>query len=132
MKRISLTMVSIVLFVAAVAGARSFEIPETVLMSAKQFEDYTPKKADVTFNHVSHLDINCIDCHHTMPDTYTIESCMTEGCHDNIKSRGEVDSVYFAFHTGRDTSKSCVGCHRKLKKEGDSDAPLTCNGCHVQ
>lgn len=131
MKRSTLVVLSIALLMGA-ATAGGFEIPESVVMSSKKFEGYAPKKADVTFNHASHMDISCVDCHHTVPDTYTIESCMSEGCHDNIKSRGEVDSVYFVFHTGQDTSKSCVGCHRKLKKSGEGDAPLACNSCHVQ
>nr|P38554.1 RecName: Full=Cytochrome c3, 26 kDa [Desulfomicrobium norvegicum]AAB30388.1 octaheme cytochrome c3 [Desulfovibrio desulfuricans, Norway, Peptide, 111 aa] [Desulfovibrio desulfuricans]1CZJ_A Chain A, Cytochrome C3 [Desulfomicrobium norvegicum] len=110
----------------------TFEIPESVTMSPKQFEGYTPKKGDVTFNHASHMDIACQQCHHTVPDTYTIESCMTEGCHDNIKERTEISSVYRTFHTTKDSEKSCVGCHRELKRQGPSDAPLACNSCHVQ
>nr|AAB82308.1 procytochrome c3 precursor [Desulfovibrio desulfuricans] len=117
---------------ATIALSETFEIPESVTMSPKQFEGYTPKKGDVTFNHASHMDIACQQCHHTVPDTYTIESCMTEGCHDNIKERTEISSVYRTFHTTKDSEKSCVGCHRELKRQGPSDAPLACNSCHVQ
>ena len=78
------------------------------------------------------MDIACQQCHHTVADTYTIESCMTEGCHDNVKERTEVSSVYRTFHTTQDKEKSCVGCHRELKRQGPSDAPLACNSCHVQ
>ncbi|NLY42020.1 MAG: cytochrome c3 family protein [Desulfovibrionales bacterium] len=132
MKRIGFfALIAAVLGCGAVMAA-SFEIPESVTMSASRFEGYTPKKGDVTFNHASHLQIPCADCHHTVPDTYTIESCMTEGCHDNIKTRGEVNSAYTAFHTTKDTTKSCVGCHRELKRNGPSDAPLTCNSCHIK
>lgn len=130
MRRIGLCVAGVMLL-ASGALAGSFEIPESVTMSATKFEGYTPKKGDVTFNHASHMDIACADCHHTVADTYTIESCMTEGCHDNIKSRGEADSVYTAFHTGKDVTKSCVGCHRELKKNGPSDAPVACNSCHT-
>lgn len=115
---------------SALAG--TFEIPESVIMSPKQFEGYTPKKGDVTFNHASHMDIACQDCHHTVADTYTIQSCMSEGCHDNIANRAEVSSVYRTFHTTQDTKKSCVGCHRELKRQGPSDAPLACNSCHTK
>ena len=116
----------------ATAMAASVEMPESVLMSAKGVKDYTPKKAEVTFNHASHMHIACQDCHHTVPQTYTFQSCMSEGCHDNAKDRTTASSLYNAFHTTKDTSKSCVGCHRDLKKQGQGEAPLACNSCHVK
>ncbi len=121
-----------VLGTAVTAMSGTFEIPESVLMSPKQFEGYTPKKGDVTFNHASHMDIACQQCHHTVADSFTIQSCMSEGCHDNIKDRSETSSVYRTFHTTHDNKKSCVGCHRELKRQGASDAPLACNSCHVK
>lgn len=121
----------IILGTAVTAISGTFEIPESVLMSPKQFEGYTPKKGDVTFNHASHMDIACQQCHHTVADSFTIQSCMSEGCHDNIKDRSETSSVYRTFHTTQDKEKSCVGCHRELKRQGASDAPLACNSCHV-
>lgn len=134
MKRVGLLILVGLMVVGCATSvlAGTFEIPESVIMSPKQFKDYTPKKGDVTFNHASHTDIPCQQCHHTVFDTYTIESCMTEGCHDNVKVRTEVSSVYRTFHTTKDTTKSCVGCHRELKRQGPSDAPLACNSCHVQ
>lgn len=121
-----------VLGTAVTAMSGTFEIPESVLMSPKQFEGYTPKKGDVTFNHASHMDIACQQCHHTVADSFTIQSCMSEGCHDNIKDRSETFSVYRTFHTTQENKKSCVGCHRELKRQGASDAPLACNSCHVK
>ena len=132
MKRIGMLVLVALMLTAGAAVAGNLEIPESVTMSAKKFEGYTPKKADVTFNHASHMQIACADCHHTVASNFTIESCTTEGCHDNIKTRGETNSVYTAFHTGKDTTKSCVGCHRELKKSGQGDAPLACNSCHVK
>lgn len=63
MKRIGLFILSG--FIAAgcaltaVAAEAEMEIPESVTMSAKGFEGYTPKKGDVTFNHASHMGIAC-------------------------------------------------------------------------
>lgn len=116
----------------ATAMAASVEMPESVVMSPKTLKDYTPKKADVTFNHASHMHLACQDCHHTVPDTYTFQSCTSEGCHDNGKAKSGAESVYAAFHTTKDTTKSCVGCHRELKKQGQGDAPVACNSCHVK
>ena len=134
MKRINMLVLAALILACgmATAVAAEFEIPESVEMSATKFEGYTPKKGPVTFNHASHMDIACQDCHHTVADTYTIQSCSTEGCHDNVKDRTDVTSFYRTFHTTKDTTKSCVGCHRTLKKEGTADAPIACNSCHVQ
>lgn len=134
MKRIGLFILSgfVIIGCALTAVAEEMEIPESVTMSASGFEGYTPKKGDVTFNHASHMEIACQDCHHTVADTYTFQGCMVEGCHDDVENRAEVTSIYRTFHTTRDTEKSCVGCHRDLRRKGEGDAPLTCNGCHDQ
>jgi hypothetical protein len=134
MKRIGLLVLSgfVIMVYALSAVAEVVEIPESVTMSASGFEGYTPKKKDVLFNHASHMEIACQDCHHMVADTYTIEGCMIEGCHDDVVNRAEASSIYRAFHTTRDTEKSCVGCHRELRRNGEGDAPLTCNGCHNQ
>ena len=131
MKRIGLCALIGLLVFSSAALAATFEIPESVTMSPKRFEGYTPKKGDVTFNHASHMDLACQSCHHTVADTFTIQSCMSEGCHDNVTNRADVSSVYRTFHTTKDSTKSCVGCHRELKKQG-GDAPLACNSCHVK
>lgn len=134
MKRFA-SLVLVTLMVAGCATAvmaGTFEMPQSVTMSAKQLKGYTPKKADVTFNHASHMHINCVDCHHTVKDTYTFQSCMSEGCHDNPEKTNNPNSMYYTFHTTKDTSKSCVGCHRDLKKQGQGDAPVACNSCHVK
>jgi hypothetical protein len=133
MKRIHMLVLAGLILVcgAATAMAGEFEIPESVVMSPNKFEGYTPKKADVTFNHVSHMDYACQDCHHTAYDTWTIQSCSSAGCHDDIATRSGVNSVYRTFHTTQDTTKSCVGCHLALKKEGTADAPVVCNDCHM-
>lgn len=114
---------------AAASMAASMEMPESVTMSTTA-DGYTPKKGAVTFNHASHMDIPCLQCHHTVADTYTFQSCGSEGCHDNVATRTDTNSVYWTFHTTKNTTASCVGCHRDLKKKGASDAPLACNSCH--
>jgi hypothetical protein len=128
----TLALAGLLVAASAMAAAAETPIPESVTLSPKQFQGYTPKKGDVTFNHASHMHIACQDCHHTVADTFTFQGCMSEGCHDVIDNRAEVNSVYRTFHTTKDSTKSCVGCHRALKKEGTSDAPLACNSCHVQ
>lgn len=131
MKRIGMFVLVVLMLTGGVALAGSVEIPKSVTMSAKQFKSYTPKKADVVFNHESHSSVACTDCHHTTPQTMTIQGCMSDGCHDNVATRSEQSSVYLAFHTTKDTTKSCVGCHREMKKQGTGEAPLACNSCHV-
>jgi opacity protein-like surface antigen len=130
MKHFGLAAVSVLAMAASVAAA-PMQMPESVTMSTKQFSGYTPKKGPVTFNHASHMSVSCVACHHTVPDTYTFQGCMSEGCHDNIASRTDENSVYRAFHTGQD-KRSCVACHREVKKQGLGDAPLACNSCHIK
>lgn len=130
MKRLTLAAASVLALAASVTAA-PLQMPESVTLSTKQFAGYTAKKGPVVFNHASHMTINCTHCHHTVPDTYTFQGCMSEGCHDNVATRNEVNSVYRAFHTGQD-KRSCVACHRDLKKQGLADAPLACNSCHTK
>jgi hypothetical protein len=130
MKHLGLAGV-IVLGLSAVVAAAPMQMPESVTLSTKQFSGYTPKKGPVTFNHASHMDISCTHCHHTVPNTFTFQSCMSEGCHDNVATRNDSNAVYKAFHTAQD-QRSCVACHRQLKKQGKADAPLACNSCHVK
>ncbi len=134
MKRIcTLAFVAALLMGCAVAAfAEKLEIPESVTMSPKQFAGYTAKKGDVEFNHASHMQIACADCHHTVTDSYTFQGCMSEGCHDNIAIKPEPSSVYRTFHSTKDTTKSCVGCHRKVKRDGAGDAPIACKSCHTK
>jgi len=112
MKHFGLAAVSVLAMAASVAAA-PMQMPESVTMSTKQFSNYTPKKGPVTFNHASHMSVSCISCHH------------------NIASRTDENSVYRAFHTGQD-KRSCVACHREVKKQGLGDAPLACNSCHIK
>ncbi len=130
MKRLTFAAVSVFVLAASVPAA-SLQMPESVTMTTKQFTDYVPKKGPVVFNHASHMTIHCIHCHHTVPDNYTFQSCMSDGCHDTVATRNDINSVYHAFHTGQD-KRSCVACHRDLKKQGLADAPLACNSCHTK
>lgn len=116
---------------AAAALAGNVEIPSSSTLQSKA-SGYTTKKGPVTFNHASHMQIACQQCHHTVADTMSFQGCMTDGCHDNLATRTETNSVYRTFHTTQDKNKSCVGCHRDLKKKGKSDAPLACNSCHTK
>lgn len=132
MKQLCFFLLAGCLAVGWTAFAGSLEIPESVTMRADQFEDYTPKKNVVTFNHASHMDICCQSCHHTVEDTYTIQGCSSEGCHDDITTKSEPTSFYKAFHTAQDKTRSCLGCHRELKRQGTGDAPVVCNNCHIK
>jgi hypothetical protein len=89
-------------------------------------------KAPVKFDHggPGHKPpVECKACHHKEGKDF---KCSNAGCHDNLDPQDKTSdkSFYMAFHKGEST-KSCVGCHKKAK-EGGKNAPIACNACHPQ
>ncbi|WP_027191123.1 cytochrome c3 family protein [Fundidesulfovibrio putealis] len=91
----------------------------------------TATKAPVKFNHegAGHKPVDCKACHHKEGKDM---KCSGAGCHDVVDPADKTSdkSFYMAFHKGEST-KSCVGCHKKAKAEG-KNAPIACNACHPQ
>lgn len=83
-------------------------------------------KQPVTFNHSTHGDYECKDCHHQWDGSSAIKKCSDAGCHDNFdrKAKGP-DSYYQAMHNRRVKDvQSCISCHgdvagkdREMKRE---------------
>ena len=109
------------------------EVPEEIILDSDAFE--TRRKGPVTFQHQMHAedyDIACTECHHDYDEDGKnvweegddVEKC--ESCHDPSVSEGKVKKLRIAFH------KNCIGCHKRMKKEGISDdAPYrNCYDCH--
>jgi hypothetical protein len=86
-------------------------------------------KALVAFSHARHgaADVQCVSCHHTWDGKSDIRSCAAPGCHDQPGKKGET-AFYSAFHA-KNTERSCVGCHKPLKKAGKA-VPVSCGQCH--
>lgn len=111
---------------------------ETVLQFPVSFKFNRPEGrptalfAEVKFSHYDHQAVACATCHHTWDGSGEVESCSTEGCHDDLANRGEVNSYFHAFHT-KASETSCRGCHLKMTLEGEANLPTSpCgnNACH--
>lgn len=73
-------------------------------------------KNPVVFNHSTHKDSTCQDCHHKWDGASAIKKCSDAGCHDNLdkKAKGQ-DSYYKAMHNRRvKETDSCISCHGKV------------------
>ncbi|WP_319542978.1 cytochrome c3 family protein [uncultured Pseudodesulfovibrio sp.] len=87
-------------------------------------------KTLVDFSHAKHdaAKIDCTSCHHTWDGTSDIQSCATPGCHDQPGKKGET-AYYSAFHA-KNSDKSCLGCHKIIKKRDGKPVPVSCKSCH--
>lgn len=116
-------------FLAALAVAfASTKMPEqdVTIFSTEVFKQ--PKKGPVTFPHVKHKGLKCIDCHHEIKDGKNVwqegqevKKCQT--CHKS-ETEGKMVKLDKAFHD------QCKKCHEKLKKEKKAGGPTACNKCH--
>ena len=109
-------------------------------------ETIEAKRAAVAFDHPTHFDFACMECHHKWDKVSPIAGCMTSGCHDLDKlekktSANKAEAVRYyknAYH------KMCITCHKEIKAqnvkieksqiaiEGKLMAvgPTSCIGCH--
>ncbi|SDL12209.1 Class III cytochrome C family protein [Maridesulfovibrio ferrireducens] len=89
--------------------------------------------SQVKFSHFNHQDVSCVKCHHTWDGKAPVKSCATDGCHNELKAKGETESYFKAFHTLH-SDRSCRGCHAEMNKAGKTElklAPCANNACHV-
>mgnify|MGYP001547385773 CR=1 FL=1 len=77
----------------------------------------------VVFNHSTHTDVGCEECHHTGEMT----NCSGAGCHDVFdKADKTTASYYFILHSNAERS-TCISCHKGL--ELDRDRLKELKGC---
>lgn len=89
-----------------------------------------------TFNHSSHKDVACEECHHMAGDQQ-YASCASEGCHNVMDKKDKTAASYYKIiHDRKAAMSTCVGCHADLdvvKADKDKKKMLTgCKGsaCH--
>lgn len=84
----------------------------------------------VIFNHSTHKDIKCTDCHHPVDGKEDFRSCATAGCHDNFDKKDKsVNSLYQAVHKAKDNKfNTCVACHVATAGD-DKDKKKELAGC---
>ncbi len=126
------------LMVAALVCAFSLPVviaataPDVITMEAPEGAKVT--KTPVTFTHKKHeadYGIDCLVCHHKAESKEAIKGCASEGCHTDASraAKREPTGFYSAFHNKK-ADASCLGCHKKEKKAGNNNAPLSCKDCH--
>lgn len=82
----------------------------------------------VVFNHSSHKDIACRNCHHEGLPGDRYASCSSSQCHAiTSPASREPLSLYMAYHSLR-TKRSCLGCHKPLA--GKYPGFKGCGPCH--
>ena len=85
-------------------------------------------KPPYVFAHKAHVDkgVACTECHHTWKkeERDTPQKCAE--CHKARKAKDEeITTLKNAYH------KQCMGCHKKLKKDGKPHGPTAkCSECH--
>ena len=93
-------------------------------------------KKPVTFNHATHKDVQCGDCHHQVDGKENYQMCATAGCHDALGQKDKSVHSYYRIAHDRKTEKfsSCLKCHYEVAQaQPDKKKALTsCVGssCH--
>lgn len=126
MKKIFL--VGFVLLISAFA-LTALAAPEVPQDGIKLVRTGNEKKA-VVFNHSTHKDVKCVDCHHLVEGKEDYRPCATAGCHDNFDQKDKsVNSYYQAMHKAKNPKhQSCVSCHTAAAG-ADKDKKKELAGC---
>ena len=75
----------------------------------------------VSFAHIDHKEVNCVDCHHNFVDTTGSTSCFS--CHKD--SPAIASSIEAMFH------ELCRDCHVDRQRDDLAAGPTRdCQGCH--
>lgn len=86
------------------------------------------KNMYVIFNHSTHKSVACRVCHHEGLPGNRYASCASPECHAiTAPSSREPLSVFMAYHAP-DMKRSCLGCHKSLRKEYPQF--MGCKPCH--
>ena len=124
-------IVTIFMAAGALKATEEQEFPDEIVLDNQGYK--TDRKGPVTFSHLDHAEdyeIACNECHHEYEDGKNtwkegdpVNKCME--CHAPEESDGNIKKLSIAFH------KNCKGCHKKLAREGSTDAPFKqCTECH--
>jgi hypothetical protein len=129
---ISFTALGVCLVFLAIGGLMATEMPDYIELDKDVYQ--SNRKGPVPFEHLMHAEdyeVACNECHHVYEEGKNVweegdpvQKCGE--CHDPSETKGDVKKLRLAFH------KNCKNCHKKLVKEGISDAApyRKCNDCH--
>lgn len=87
-------------------------------------------KKEVIFNHSTHKEQACGECHHPVDGKEDYRACNTEGCHFILDAKDKsINSYYQAMHKKKDTKfGTCVSCHAKIAGD-DKDKKKALTAC---
>lgn len=86
------------------------------------------KSMYVIFNHATHKSVACRICHHEGLPGNRYAPCTSPECHAiTAPSSREPLSLFMAYHA-QDMTRSCLGCHKSLRKEYPQF--MGCKPCH--
>ncbi|MCT4534119.1 cytochrome c3 family protein [Halodesulfovibrio sp.] len=132
MKRVMVLALAAVLCVAFSMVAYAVDVPTgPVKMDAT--------KKPVIFNHDTHKDYKCGECHHPVDGKENYQKCATAGCHSAAKAdKKKAGSYYKIVHNKKAGKKSgiatCISCHKKVagKDKAQKKALTGCkkSKCH--
>ncbi len=131
-KVILATLLSIMLLAVFTVACAATKSPDKDI-TIDSPEVFTKRKqTPVVFNHVKHKEQKCTVCHHEFKDGKNVweegqEVKKCSACH-KAKEEGKAVKLYAAFHG--DSEHSCIGCHKKVKKENKPTGPTACAKCH--
>lgn len=125
---ISLFAVSLLVAGSALVGnaADAAKAPKKAI----ELKHGTSKRMHVMFNHTTHKDIACEQCHHDSPaPDKPYASCTDNDCHATPGPRErDTMSMFVAYHA-KDTDRSCYGCHKKMAAQHPEFTG--CRPCHM-
>ncbi len=123
-------LVVLAAYVLAIAETKAPDKPYVIDNS----DVFKPRKqTPVTFDHSKHKDLACTTCHHDFKDGQNVwkegeEVKKCSVCH-KLDADGKIVKLYAAFHSA-ESEHSCIGCHKKMKKEQKKAGPTACAQCH--
>lgn len=136
MKRIFLASLASACLVCAVAlpSLHAVDVPADGI--EMDYYDGGEKNLMTVFNHSTHTDAKCEDCHHVEGDQQ-YAGCTTEGCHDVMDKKDKsVNSWYMVIHGKQGEKHTCMSCHKEVAgtDKEKKKALLGCKGsaCHPQ
>ncbi len=122
------------MFVAIGAGAQEeYTAPDDDLL-INYIKGNSKRDLGVVFNHSSHENYECVDCHHNIKKAGKPTSCAS--CHDNFSAEPTkgYKSYFKAMHYKRNNERrpSCVSCH--VKEFGQDKDMTGCvnSACHPE
>ncbi len=131
MKNRTIILLAGIFFLAfLIAGWVHAQEDEIMLEHKEVFEK--SQRSPVKFSHATHSEeLECTECHHIYEysggereNVWAGEEQKCSDCHKLMTEDKKLD-LRTAFH------ENCMGCHRKMTKEGGKTGPVTCGECHI-